>query len=144
MSQHVLVPVDGSSESEQALAYVLDEMTGSKLTLIHVFNPARSFGYGEDEYFDFEAYQAEVDRAHGRAEELLDEYRETASERGFEVETLLATGKPARQILDAVESEGVDHVVMGSRGRSGLGRVLFGSVAEAVTRRAPVPVTIIR
>jgi nucleotide-binding universal stress UspA family protein len=85
-----------------------------------------------------------VDRAHGRAEELLDEYRETASERGFEVETLLATGKPARQILDAVESEGVDHVVMGSRGRSGLGRVLFGSVAEAVTRRAPVPVTIIR
>jgi len=41
-------------------------------------------------------------------------------------------------------SHDVDHVVMGSRGRSGVGRVLFGSVAEAVTRRASVPVTIVR
>lgn len=144
MSQHVLVAVDGSSEAEKALEYVLNELPEPELTLIHVVNPISSFGYGGDDYFDAEGYQEQVDQQHKRGEELLETCRETAAKRGIEAETVLKTGRPAREILEAAEASDVDHIVMGSRGRSGVGRVLFGSVAETVTRRASVPVTIIR
>jgi len=144
MGQHVLVPVDGSEEAEQALEYALSERPGPAVTLLHVVNPVSTFGYGDDDYFDVESYQAEARRQHERGERLLEKYRETAADRGVEAETALRTGSPAREILAAVEELGVDHVVMGSRGRSGVGRVLFGSVAETVTRRASVPVTIVR
>ena len=144
MGQHILVPVDGSEQAEQALEYALSERPDPAVTLLHVVNPVNTFGYGDDEYFDVESYWAEARRQHERGERLLEEYRETAADRGIEAETALRTGSPAREILAAVEELGVDHVVMGSRGRSGVGRVLFGSVAEAVTRRASVPVTIVR
>jgi nucleotide-binding universal stress UspA family protein len=144
MGQHILVPVDGSPESEAALAYALEERPDPTVTLLHVVNPVSSFGYGDDEYFDIEGYQAEARRQHERGEAVLEEARATAAEHGVDAETLLLTGKPATRILETVESHDVDHVVMGSRGRSGVGRVLFGSVAEAVTRRASVPVTVVR
>jgi nucleotide-binding universal stress UspA family protein len=144
MGQHVLVPVDGSSPSEKAFEHVLDEMPDEQITLLHVVNPISSYSYGGDDYFDAEGYQEHVERQQETGEEMLEEYRETAAERGVDVETVLATGKPAREILETIESEDIDQVVMGSQGRSGVGRVLFGSVAEAVTRRASVPVTIVR
>lgn len=144
MGHRVLVPVDGSAESEAALEHALEHHPDATVTLVHVVDPTAAFGYGDDDYFDFEGYQQETTRQRERGEALLAEYRETAEDRDVTVETVLATGRPARQILDAIESEAADHVVMGSRGRSGVGRVLFGSVAEAVTRRATVPVTIVR
>lgn len=144
MDLHVLVPVDGSAESDAALDHALDHHPDARLTILHVLNPASAFGYGDDEYFDVEGYQAEVERRRERAEDLLAEYEDTARERGADVDTRLETGIPAGRILATIEDAGVDHVVMGSRGRSGVGRVLFGSVAETVTRRASVPVTIVR
>lgn len=144
MGQHVLVPVDGSSQSEAALEYVLDEMPDPTVTLLHVVGPVGSYAYGDDDYFDVEGYREEQERRHERGERMLDEYRDRAVDRGVEAETVVTTGRPAARILEAVEDRDVDHVVMGSRGRSGVGRVLFGSVAETVTRRASVPVTIVR
>jgi nucleotide-binding universal stress UspA family protein len=144
MGQHVLVPIDGSDHSEKALEYVLDEIPEPKITLLRVIDPVNIMGYGDDEYFDIKGYQEEVKRQQDRDEAMLEDYREKATARGIEAETILTTGKPARRILETVETNGVDHIVMGSRGRSGIGRVLFGSVAETVTRRASVPVTIVR
>ncbi|MGZ0747828.1 universal stress protein [Haloparvum sp. AD34] len=144
MQRHVLVPVDGSEESEQALEHALETLAAERITLIHVVNPVSSFGYSDDEHFDFEAYREQTDQSMERGEQLLERFRERAADRDVEVETSLRTGQPAREILDAVEELDVDQVVMGSRGRSGIGRVLFGSVAETVTRRSPVPVTIVR
>ncbi len=144
MRQHVLVPVDGSSASEEALEHVLSEVSEAEITLLHVVNPASSFNYGGDDYFDAEGYQAHVEQQREDGKALLEAYRETAAARGVDVETALETGKPARKILERIEEDDVDRVIMGSRGRSGVGRVLFGSVAEAVTRRATVPVTIVR
>jgi nucleotide-binding universal stress UspA family protein len=113
-----------------------------------VVTPSGVFEYDDDDYFDEDRfdedrYLQEAKRDRDRGRELLDTYGDTAADRGVAVETKLAFGKPAREILETVDSAGVDHVVMGSRGRSGLDRVLFGSVAEAVTRRATVPVTIV-
>lgn len=144
MGQHVLVPVDGSSESEQALDYALNQLPEPTITLLHVVNPVGSFGYSDDEHFDLQAYREQTDQKEAAGKELLEQYHDVANERGVEVETILKTGQPAREILEVIDANDVDHVVMGSRGRSGIGRVLFGSVAEAVTRRSSVPVTIVR
>lgn len=144
MGQRVLVPVDGSSHSEKAFEYVLDELPEPELTLLHVVTPVSSFGYGDEDYFDVEGYQAETKRQRERGAAMLDEYRDTATARGIDVSTVLTSGKPARRILETADENDVGHIVMGSRGRSGVGRVLFGSVAETVTRRASVPVTIVR
>ena len=56
----------------------------------------------------------------------------------------LVTGAPSQAILDLIEEEGVDLVVMGTHGRTGLSRLLMGSVAEAVVRQAKCPVLTLR
>jgi len=144
MDQHVLVPVDGSDRAEEALEYALEHFSGATVTVLHVIDPVSLIGYADDEWVDFEGYQEARERQRERAETLLDEYRDTVESHGQNAETLLETGDPADRILDVIDAENVDHVVMGSRGRSGVRRVLFGSVAETVTRRSPVPVTIVR
>lgn len=144
MSRHVLVPIDGSDQSEKAFEHVLAEHPDATITLIHVLNPVSVMGYADDEAFDVEAYQQAERNQRNRAETMLTEYRDTATDGGHETDVIVTKGKPARQILKAAEERDVDHIVMGSRGRSGVGRVLFGSVAETVTRRAGVPVTIVR
>jgi nucleotide-binding universal stress UspA family protein len=70
--------------------------------------------------------------------------RRIADRNGREVETATAAGAPSRSILDWSDGNDVDHVVIGCHGRSGVARWLLGSVAEAVVRRAPVPVTAVK
>jgi nucleotide-binding universal stress UspA family protein len=144
MGQHVLVPVDGSPQADKAFDYAVENLPDPEITLLHVINPVSAFTYGDDEYFDIDSFQAEQKRRQERAEALCEEYREQAAAQDLDVETLLTAGKPAKRILQTVEDHDIDLIVMGSHGRSGVGRVVFGSVAEAVTRRSSVPVTIVR
>ena len=78
------------------------------------------------------------------AESLLESARSVAEERDATVSTETVRGTPARRIVEFAEEEGVDQIVIGSHGRSGVSRVLLGSVAEQVVRRSPVPVTVVR
>ena len=66
-----------------------------------------------------------------------------ASDRAIELGTVTEVGKPAGAILEYAGDYGVDKFVMGSHGRLGIDRALLGSVAETVTRRAQIPMTII-
>lgn len=59
---------------------------------------------------------------------------------GVPVETIVAEGTPAQQIIDHARKEAVDVIVMGTHGRSGVDRLLLGSVTEQVVRSSPVPV----
>lgn len=146
MGEHVLVPIDGSSQSEKAFEYVLEKLPEPTITLLHVINPVSVFAYADadEEQFDIEGYRREERRRRERTEQLFEEYRDRVAAHGLEVETVITVGKPAKRILETAENRDVDHIVMGSHGRSGVGRVLFGSVAEAVTRRSAVPVTVVR
>lgn len=63
---------------------------------------------------------------------------------GVQVESVVRFGDPVTQILDEAEAFGADLIVVGTAGRSGIGRVLLGSVAERVFGRASVPVMLVR
>ncbi|MFP4627002.1 MAG: universal stress protein [Natronomonas sp.] len=145
MATHVLVPIDGSQPSWAALEYAIENFAGTRITVIHVVDPTEGLYAGiEGGYYDPDAF----DRATEQGEDLCEEAKTRLENAGIleetEFEGVVESGRPARTILDYIHAEGVDHVVMGSHGRSGVTRVLLGSVAEMVTRRSPVPVTVIR
>ena len=138
---HYLVPTDGSEQATRALEYVLETFPGSKVTVLSVVELQGPTGETMTPgWFDADA-QSEAER---RAEETLEEARALAEAHDVELETAVGVGSPARSIVDQAEERDVDHVVMGSHGRSGAARFLLGSVAETVVRRSPVTVTVVR
>lgn len=136
----ILVPIDGSEPSESALEYALDTFEDDAITLIHVIDPNEPV-YGEvsmsgysDEWFEYAKKDV--------AKTIFEDARELAD--GAEFETALEVGSPAREIVTYAEEHDVDQIVIGSHGRSGVTRILLGSVSESVVRRSPVPVTVVR
>jgi len=75
------------------------------------------------------------------AAEELDDLLE-ATDTDVNLETVI--GDPAEELLAYADEHDINHIVVGSSGRGGVSRVLLGSVAETVARRAAVPVTIVR
>ncbi len=63
---------------------------------------------------------------------------------GARARVLVRSGDPAEEILACAKAEHVGLIAMSTHGRSGLRRTLFGGVAEAVVRRAPLPVLLVR
>lgn len=148
MSRHLLVPVDGSPLSKQALEFALEEYDDVSIVALHVLDPTDP-GYssateidvrneprhGSDEWYE---------RAGEEEEDIFDDARELAADYDAELETESAVGEPAREIVAYAEDNETDQIVMGSHGRTGMTRLLIGSVAEMVIRRSPVTVTVVR
>ncbi|MFB6183160.1 MAG: universal stress protein [Haloarculaceae archaeon] len=148
MTKHVLVPVDGSPLSFEALRYALTTFSDASITVLHVIDVFEP-GYGAQLDFDTSdeplmGSEEWYDRAEEVSELLFEEVRAVAEEYDHEVTTESEAGDPSRVIVDYVEDRDVDHVVLGSHGRAEAERTLFGNVADIVVRRATVPVTIIR
>lgn len=136
MSQHVLVPVDGSAAAERAMAYVIKELSGPTVTFLHVIDP------GEDSEASEQGATEEASSPPPReTDTVLEAYRDRAEAHGAPAETRTVVGRPVDRILNAAETDSADHIVLGSRSEKATD---LGGVAEAVTRRAPVPVTVVR
>ena len=143
MQKHVLVPYDDSEQSTAALEFAIEQHPDATITALHVVEPGDVYTWIGME----DAATADQDRLRDTqqewAEEVLEAARERAAELGVEIDVDRALGVPAREIVEYAAEHGVDHVVIGSHGRSGAQRVLLGSVAETVARRSPVPVTVV-
>jgi nucleotide-binding universal stress UspA family protein len=146
MAIHVLVPVDGSPLSFDALRHALREFPDASITVLHVidlFDP----GYGTPPDTTYEPMLGSDEwyaRVEDHADDLLGEASQLAADDDREVETVSEIGEPGRVIVDYATEEPVDHVVLGTHGRQDPERLLFGSVADAVVHRSPAPVTLVR
>lgn len=143
MTHRILVPVDGSEHAATALEYVVENFPDSTVVLLHVINPAEA-GYGTEAALPTvsdEWYQERRDDARSLLDELAGESHNAGIE---DIEQAVEVGRPTSTIVDYADDNAIDQIVMGSHGRSGVERILLGSVAETVVRRATVPVTVVR
>lgn len=140
--RRVLVPLDGSAEAEAVLPVVLRLAgpLGMEVSLVRAvprIPVTVSEGAGR-------ATLAEVTRVREEAESYLADVCARWSAAGLRVTTTVRAGDPAREIVAASRDGDADLIAMTTHGRSGLGRILFGSVAEEVLRTADVPVLAVR
>jgi nucleotide-binding universal stress UspA family protein len=144
MYKHILVPVDGSSTSQVAVgkATELAKVFGSSVTVIYVIDPypftgvGTDFAYGQAEYLS--AATAEANAAVKAA-------KESFASAGVAVDTSVIESHTAwRGIVEAGASLQADLIVMGSHGRSGLEKLVLGSVAQAVLSHTKLPVLVVR
>src|SRR5437773_4912092 len=134
----ILVPLDGSMLAEAAMWKALDYAATDDATL-SLLRAAEAYALpGAD------VIEAQV-RAVREAEEYLAAARRRLEQRGFwRVETHVWYGPPAGAIVEAATAQKVDLIVMSTHGRSGLGRLILGSVAETVLRGTTTPILVVR
>jgi nucleotide-binding universal stress UspA family protein len=134
----ILVAADFSACSEEAfvLASALARDYKARLMVLHVATPPPLVTPGE--------LERELERADGYRAELEGRLRQIYSGRLDEVEYRVQDGDPAVEILAASREAPCDLIVMGTHGRTGLGRLLLGSVAEQVVRKAACPVLTVK
>jgi nucleotide-binding universal stress UspA family protein len=141
--KRILVATDFSEPSERAwsTARQLARALGAELRLLHVFSEGTLYAEG---FISSAQTRAVFASARAWAETTLAEWRQAAHAEGLAAETLLRTGAAHVEIVAAAREMGADLIVIGTRGRGGLERVLLGSVAERVLRMAPCPVLAVR
>ena len=133
----ILVPFDGSDQSEYALDVAVESFEDDKILLLHVVEPFAD--HTEAGGYTSQRYEQEIDAA----EEMLSDVIDSIPE-GKTVESEIRYGRPAQEIVNVADELAVDAIVIGSHGRDGAKRLLLGSIAESVIRRANVPVTVVR
>ncbi len=136
-TKKILFPTDYSTASDAGLemAESLARDTGATLVILHVEEPPAAYGGGELYYGVPEPDNTELLR-------ML--HAVAPSDPAIPFMHKLVNGDPAAEIVRQAEAEGADMIVMGTHGRTGLRRLLMGSVAEAVVRRAACPVLTVK
>jgi nucleotide-binding universal stress UspA family protein len=146
MFKHILLGTDGSAASEHAatLAVELARTHGAKLTALYVIDPYPYLGVGETNPMGFQAYMAAAQQhaaqAHAKVAALCQQATPPVSLEVRLVEEVTAM----RGIVDMAQQESADLVVVGSHGRTGISRLMLGSVAAQVVAHSTVPVLVAR
>lgn len=142
MYQKMLVPLDGSEFAETVFNYAGNlaySLKGIEVHLLHVYSP--------DERGLVPKHKAYIDWAVETIRSQPGKDKEKGVEveaRGVKVKGELAMGKPADEIILYAERNGIDLILMGTHGRSGISRWAMGSVAYKVLRASKVPVWLVR
>ncbi|MDY6819663.1 MAG: universal stress protein [Halobacteriales archaeon] len=140
MYDDILVPTDGSEEVQQSIDHGIDLacLTDATLHGLFVVDTADAAVLPEAQWVTIEETLEETgDRA-------LADIEASAMQREVETRTAMRYGNPHEEISSYAEEKDVDLIIMGSRGRSGLDRVLLGSVTENVIRQTDKPVLVQR
>lgn len=145
MYQRILVPVNGSSTSERALQEAIKLAQGkAQLRLVYVLEEILPLAA---EGFDYSNSAALQETARKAAEDTLAQAADKVRKSGTTVETALID-ELGQGVIDAINNEALnwsaDLIVIGTHGRTGLTRLLLGSIAEGVVREAAMPVLLIR
>lgn len=132
-AKKILFPTDFSTCSDAGLAHAtsLARDTGATLLIVHVAEPPAAYGGGEMYY----GVPEPDTKALAKMLEAV-----VPTDPSVRYEHRLLTGDPANEVVELAKEENVDMIVIGTHGRTGLRRLLMGSVAEAIVRRAACPV----
>jgi nucleotide-binding universal stress UspA family protein len=145
----VAVPLDGSVYSEAALPYAKEMARDfdADLLLVRVAETSQVYGMLTPEpvgVASAEAINELTAQLIQEAQEYLEKTAAALRQEGFNVKTETLEGFPADQLLALERTVPVNLIVMATRGRSGLGRIVFGSVAERVLQNGTTPILMIK
>ena len=136
--RRILFPVDLSEVSPKIVPYVRD-MEAWFDAEIHLLFVARILQHFTSIYVPHPSvnkFEAEIVKgAEKKLQEFVNEHFRADSPK-----TRVLLGDPAEEILNYAQSEGIDLIIIGTHGRKGIERIIFGSVAERVVKKSPVPV----
>lgn len=140
MYKKIVVAVDGSEVSKNAFRHAVEltRQNNGALTVIHIVP--------QIETLDIETFKPESLRKGmmQEGEKILSEVRELAGKSGITVQASVEEGVPFEKICEVADKSDADLIVMGSHGRSGIGKVLIGSVTERVISRTSCPVLVVK
>ena len=140
----ILIGVDDSPHSKAALEYVkkMRWPAGSKFVVFAVSAPVVAYTMVDAGGMTWmKTAEEEMNVA---TEELTARAEQELRDAGLATEAKVVLGDPREAIVDAVRTMGIDQVVVGSHGRTGLGKLLMGSVASHVVTHAPCTVTVVK
>ena len=137
----ILVATDFSPAAERAAGYACDlaKLLDARVVVLHAWHMDIPAAYALDGSFAYPPKVVEeVEAAAKDAVEVL--ANELSAQRGLRIDGIAVSAPAEAAILDQAERVGADLIVLGTHGRTGLSRVLLGSVAERVVRLSEVPV----
>ena len=134
MYSKILVPTDGSEGAEIAVEHALNlaEKFDSELHVMYVAD-VRVGSTGD-------MWTNMIGQLEEMGEEATSEIADQAKENGVATVTNVVRGVPHREINEYVEENGIEMIVMGTHGRTGIDRILLGSVTEKIVRTSKIPV----
>ena len=140
--KRILVPTDFSADAAAALTYALRfaQPFGASVHLLHVVADPMAAGAWSSAVYTAEIAGLHINLVRDAERRLQQE----AADKGAPITTEVRTGHAAHVILDLANERGIDLIVMGTHGRTGLAHLVMGSVAERVVRLAPCPVLTMR
>jgi nucleotide-binding universal stress UspA family protein len=141
--KRILFPTDFSEGASQALQYAVDltKKYGAKLHVVHViYDIARVTGWYVPHRSVDEMYKDIQEGARKELEKFgVEELSEIKN-----IERTVLTGVPHEEIINFAKQNKIDLIIMGTHGRKGIDRILFGSTAAQIVRFAPCPVLTVR
>ncbi len=149
MYQHILVPLDGSKLAECAVPWAQElakRVGAEKVSLVAVIRQSK--GYRGTTDYSKAPTSPPATEPRGKKEKEAEKYlavmAKNLQDTGIKVDTKILLGDPAQAILFHAEHDSCDLIVMASHGRSGLGRLLKGSISDQVFRGTCKPVLMVR
>jgi nucleotide-binding universal stress UspA family protein len=141
----ILLPCDLTTNASKIFPYVLSvaEKYNSTIYLLHVVEDLHGLafypypGLGNDQKIHEKAAEETLLK---KVEKMCDEVCDKHFQGRSNISKVIIAGHPVVEILKFVESEDIDLIIMGTHGRSRMEHVIFGSVAENVVKKSPVPV----
>ncbi len=136
MYRKILIPLDGSPFAEFALGpgLALARALPAQVELVSVQDPVPTFAFGE----------WDTDPQAWRRDYLDEAGQRVAGETGIEPETAIRVGRVENELVEEIQESDADLVVVATHGRGPFSRFWIGSVADALVRRSPRPVLLVR
>ncbi len=139
----ILFATDFSESSDHAFqyAYSLADCFSAKLVILHIISEPVDLRGFYVPHISFDKLEEEIEQG---AQKLMEQFERRHLGDFKNYVSIVSPGIPYDEIIKHAGNEGADLIVMGTHGRTGLDHVLFGSTAEKVVRKSPVPVMTIR
>lgn len=144
MEPHVLVPIDDTPPATKAVEFAVSEYPTAKITILYVINIPDTDTYRLLSSEHPEDAGEEQQRRYEKAKKTVSSFEEVVDTHNGEIVTTIVAGVLEDTILDYTKDNNIDRIVIGLNKRGAIDRLLSTSVTEAVIRKAPIPVIVVK